>query len=365
MNHKQRSLFLCLSFSLLSLSTSDTEIGCKDPSGQPVSWWVLIKTPNSLNDYVYRDATSSECSDSASCWGGLRRDLSDPNNGPLSRTLQQLYQANKEDRFGYLMYNDDTSLEHGSNTHSDFAHAKGVFATSIEGGFWLIHSVPRFPRQEVGKEAYAGITDNGRVNGQSFLCISLKADQSKLVVSQLLLAHPYVYQSGGFNDELSGVLGSEITSLLGDEEVAVKDSQARITPLQATDGTQFTSVIKSKNWGKELYADLVANVLNADLLVESWNNGRGTLPSSCRQDHNVANVTQVRIDDNIGWVNHKDHSKWAVTTENSSSHAVCIGDINRQNGQKVRGGGTVCLTDENLWRAFIGMVKESAACSLN
>src|SRR2546425_6362966 len=112
------------------------------------------------------------------------------------------------------MYNDDTSLGEGSNTHSNYAHAKGVLSTTPNGGFWLIHSVPRFPRQQVGKEAYKGITDNGRTNGQSFLCISINLEQVKIAISQLLLAHPYIYQNGGFDDGLKSELGEDLKSLL-------------------------------------------------------------------------------------------------------------------------------------------------------
>lgn len=366
MNQKQRVLFLCLSLATISFNAASYELGCRNPKGQLVSWWVLLKTPNTLNDYVYRDSGSSNCHDSDSCWGTLHHDLSDPEDGPLSQTLQQLYKTKKEqDVPGFLMYNDDTSFVHASSTHSSYAHAKGVLSTTANGGFWLVHSVPRFPRQQVGSEAYTGITDNGRVHGQSFLCISLELEQVKVALSQLVLAHPYIYQSGGFDNELKSELGEDLKSLLGDKEIANKEQQARTSPLVATDGTVFTSVIKSRYWGKELYADLVSQVLNSDLLVETWNKGQGTLPSSCRTDHSVANVTKVQISSLVQWDNHKDHSKWAVTTEESGSHSVCIGDINRQNGQKVRGGGTVCVNDENLWRAFHGMVKGAESCGLD
>lgn len=363
MNQKQRVLFLCLLLTTLSLNALGNEIGCQNKEGQLVSWWVLVKTPNTLNDYVYRDSNSDKCQDAASCWGALRHDLSNPDDGPLSLTLQQIYKATKQNGPGFLMYNDDTSFVQAASTHSNYAHAKGVLSTTTNGGFWLIHSVPRFPRQQVGTEAYEGITDNGRVHGQSFLCISLDLQQVKVAISQLLLAHPYVYQSGGFDNALKEQLGEELGLLLGDREVAGKAAQARTTSLVATDGTIFTSLMKSRYWGKELYADLVSHVLNSDLLVETWNKGQGTLPSSCQQDHSVANVTKVQISDSIEWDNHKDHSKWAVTTE--SSHSVCIGDINRQNGQKVRGGGTVCLNDENLWRAFYGMVQGTDSCAVD
>ena len=41
---------------------------------------------------------------------------------------------------------------------------------------------------------------------------------------------------------------------------------------------------------------------------------------------------------------------------------VCIGGINRQQHQTIRGGGTVCKEDPDMWAAFHGLVKEADPC---
>lgn len=360
----------CLAILFTSTSAIAARVDCLNPAGQPVAWWVLLKLPNTLDDYIYRDATSAACTDTPSCWGPLLHDLNDPERGPLSHTLQQIYKVqNAVPPPSFLMYNDDTSQSTGSETHSAHAHAKGVVATTDQGGFWLVHSVPRFPREQAGKEPYAGLTKNGRNNAQSFLCISLGVEQMKDVASQLVVAHPFIYQKGIFSDELSKMLGSPFEALLkGTEPPKVNNS---VKTLVTQNGSVVTSFMKSKHWGKDLYDDFVASELRSNMFVESWNKGRGTLASSCALSQcvdqcalkfDVANVTQIKVDESVAWVNHKDHSKWAVTNESSPTHSVCIGDINRQNGQRVRGGGTVCLADENLWRAFHGMIKEADRC---
>ena len=41
---------------------------------------------------------------------------------------------------------------------------------------------------------------------------------------------------------------------------------------------------------------------------------------------------------------------------------VCIGDINRMNTQKKRGGGTVCFQNAKAWKAFTSIIKTVEVC---
>ena len=94
------------------------------------------------------------------------------------------------------------------------------------------------------------------------------------------------------------------------------------------------------------------------MLTETWNNGAGTLTSNCSQNlqYHVMNIEEVKFDIlNLKFSVHHDHSKWAVTSfsDNVAGQKVkiaCIGDINRQEEQFKRSGGTVCfLNNENVW----------------
>lgn len=57
-----------------------------------------------------------------------------------------------------------------------------------------------------------------------------------------------------------------------------------------------------------------------------------------------------------------DHSKWAVSVDRSRPY-ICIGTINRMKSQLERGGGTVCLSDSELWTSFHSLVASYEACS--
>jgi deoxyribonuclease-2 len=100
-------------------------------------------------------------------------------NGALGSTLSQIYSANTGN-IGWLMYN-GRKLYHGDLTeidqtpdgsqHSSNGHTKGVVGLDANSGFWLVHSVPRFPNETTTTPDYfypEWETDYG----QSFLCMS-------------------------------------------------------------------------------------------------------------------------------------------------------------------------------------------------
>lgn len=56
-----------------------------------------------------------------------------------------------------------------------------------------------------------------------------------------------------------------------------------------------------------------------------------------------------------------DHCKWAVSADKNGNW-VCVGDINRQPHQQVRGGGTVCQENPQMARAFQNLIVEFETC---
>lgn len=136
----------------------------------------------------------------------------------------------------------------------------------------------------------------------------------------------------------------------------------------------FTSFAKYTKFGKDLYADLVSPSLQANIMVETWPNGPGEMSSSCRGPFQVENIDEIdfsKIAPGVDFLTNHDHSKWAVSYPSLQSphrrlindvNYVCIGDINRMDTQKKRGGGTVCFQNKFAWKAFIGIVKAVESC---
>ena len=128
-------------------------------------------------------------------------------------------------------------------------------------------------------------------------------------------------------------------------------------------GESLTVFAKFTDFGKDLYADLVAPILQVPLMVESWPRGPGKMPSRCETKFIVENINEMDFteleDDDFRTT--FDHAKWAISLDKKKPF-VCIGDINRMKTQLKRAGGTVCFDDHFAWKAFTGIIKSVEKC---
>ena len=177
-------------------------------------------------------------------------------------TLSQIY-GSSADTVGYAMYND----EFPDGTDKDLAHSKGVLGYDSSGGFWLIHSVPRYPPPYGESYSYP---DSGKRFGQSMLCISLSLSEINTVGRQIQTNGPSFYDYHMPHD-----LTPSLTDLYDAtvNQNRIDDPPYKIARLVSKRGMEFTSFAKSRDYGKDLYAMLVAPALHKPLLVETWIRG--------------------------------------------------------------------------------------------
>lgn len=118
--------------------------------------------------------------------------------------------------------------------------------------------------------------------GQSFLCLSLAGDQINVAANQLIYNQPQIFAAKlteKLNQKYPNV-GHLLTNRhLGDGPFW---NEANITTIN---GVQFKSFAKSGQFGKELYEDWVAPILNTDLYVETWRKGPGNFASNCTRSN--------------------------------------------------------------------------------
>ena len=80
----------------------------------------------------------------------------------------------------------------------------------------------------------------------------------------------------------------------------------------------MTVFAKSAAWNSDLYEDLVATSLKANLVAQTWQNGGGNDGPYCRGDKaghkfDVVDAT-AQSRGGVEWQIHQDHSKWAIST---------------------------------------------------
>lgn len=140
-------------------------------------------------------------------------------------------------------------------------------------GFWLIHSVPRYPDYSI---TYT-YPLSGRHYGQSFLCISVDSTQIDKIGKQLIYNEPDIYLN--LTEKLSD-LYPLLRSAVAGKRIKQPPYWNEETILSSR-GTEFKSFAKSRRFQKELYEDWVAQTLNTNLFVETWRHGTGLIPSNC------------------------------------------------------------------------------------
>ncbi|XP_014206980.1 plancitoxin-1 [Copidosoma floridanum] len=383
------AVFCNLLFVVLFLNSFEQVLllQCKDERNQDVDWFVLYKIPkisDSNNNLIKNGAAYlyMHSNNYNNGWTLSDKDIGSKESIP-AYTLAPFYDKKQSKDFMWILYNDQPPNKPSIMYNG---HTKGAVMVNEHKGFWLIHSVPNFPPEpEHGVQSNRQKKENdvndaeaskskvnnlpvgeynypssGKVNGQSFMCISTIGNHFDTIGKQLMYNQILV-----FKKNLPKDISDKYTVLTdaANEKKIKKEPYNNSVNFYSTGGMEFKSFAKSSKWARDLYDDFVAPELNTDLYAETWLNGRGRLPSECNAS-SVYNVQLVYL--SIAKVEFKsshDHSKWAVSNDGKNKGSwVCIGDINRADTQFERGGGTVCLNVPEVWKNYRDTVKDVEPC---
>lgn len=331
-------------------------VQCIGEDGDPVDWWVVLKVPYLTDNddpvassgyaYSYADANNQ-----AFLYTGEQ--LNTNMQCALANTLNQIYDANSET--GWMMYNDE---DPSGSTHSSYGHTKGVVAFDSDMGYWLVHSTPRWPDEP---PASYNFPEDEKDYGQHFFCQTYALEDFNDVGTQFILNKPYVYSS--HLTEVQNATLPNMVSVLNHDFITTTPASNTID-FVTMGGLEVRSFAKNGDYNVTLYETIVEPGIDSGLLLETWQNGSGgKMPSFCTPtyEYDSMNVQDIQLTSSIGWTETKDHSKWGVSTD--SSDWVCIGDINRVYSQDERGGGTECMRNDAMWKAFNGIISGADCCT--
>ncbi|XP_077576373.1 deoxyribonuclease-2-alpha [Stigmatopora nigra] len=355
-------LFLLLLISCSPHGGDASAISCYDDRGEPTDWFYMYKLPkrhgaqSGLN-YFFLGRGGAD-------WTPGRAGIDHP-AGALGGTLGQLY-SRRNTEVAYILYNDQPPPS--PPWHFPYqrggGHTKGVVLLDETQGFWLIHSTPHFPAspRTAGKFGYP---DSGVPYGQNFLCVTFPPKSFQSIGQQLQINQPAVYDC-----RVPASLAAALPALAAAcyRNGTWRPPANRSVTLTSQGGTPFLGFAKGNAFDRDLYSSWVAPALGSDLLVQFWIHSGGILPPYCGPGPQVLDVTRVSPDATPAFNSSKDHSKWAVSPEAGNANGgggggwICVGDINRNQAEEKRGGGTLCQRDAAVWKAYRGAVLAYRPC---
>jgi len=330
---------------------------CIGENGDAVDMFIIYKLPrlkgytapyvSKGKGYIYMDSTSPQFRLGS-------KPITDENTA-VGRTLNQVYNSYTNEEMAYAFYNDQNPE---GRSFSSSGHCKGALAFDNNSGFWLIHSVPKFPSYAEDGYAYPS---SGLRYGQMMMCVTFNSDQFEEIAKQLIFNHPHIHDKS-FPDEF-GSKYPNMEKLLIHNKMVRRAPFSRLINLNSSAGTTYIDFAKDNQYRKDLYRDFVAVALKTNLLTETWQHGTD-IGSSCKKKYHVEDISNINITINkvsIPFDSINDHSKFAIGKAKENP-IVCVGDINRQPSQFKRGGGTLCFKNIDIWKQFYSLVDDIKGC---
>ncbi|XP_041862339.1 deoxyribonuclease-2-beta isoform X2 [Melanotaenia boesemani] len=328
---------------LLCWTVCKTDISCKNEAGKPVDWFIIYKLPRyrigevgSGVEYMYLDS-------SVGSWQ-MSKFMINTSRGAVGNTLSQLYmgKAYMSNSSVYALYNDGPPIV---KYIRGYGHTKGVLLFDQSQGFWLSHSIPHFPSFPERGYQYPS---SGKLNGQTALCVTYQYAQFLRIAQQLVYLYPRFY-----NCSVPPAFLADLPQLaqLCEGSKPPLSSNKREEQLFSMRGDKFISFVKSEQLVDDIYTGWVAQVLDADLLVESWQTQGHELPSNCSLPKHTMNIKRIQLPRSILFQSHYDHSKWCVSRA-YEDQITCLGDLNREKAQLWRAGGLICSYNPVIYKAF-------------
>jgi deoxyribonuclease-2 len=303
---------------LITFVISDS---CISPSGKPVDWYVIYQLPQKetkgVLDYAYIDNNEKDFTIY-------------PDNQNFPPTAQT-YNLNKSG-INYITWNDDaTNGDYKPKYDERVAHSKGVLAFNEKAGFYIIHSLPRFPFHNE-KTIMNVLPSNAGFFGQTFFCMTIDYATANNVLDALLNIEPLILLNNIVSKKPDVV--NKINKLINKDYSNRKEFK-QIT-ISTVGGQEVELFIKGPT-DTLPWDGLIPGHYRDDFYVETWTKP-ALLPNVCGKVKTL-NILDIHIGP-YDFHDVEDHSKWGV---GKKKNIVCYGDLNRTQSQEKRKGSIACF----------------------
>jgi Deoxyribonuclease II len=307
-----------------------------DQSPPPI-YRTAIKIPGGIDCIFYDPNTQSMV-------GGLT----------IDQWIQNIYQYTLWPN--YIVYNDQTEkLGVSGSTHG---HTKGILCWNETTISWLVHSVPNFPRTfqpDPNGTTISKLEHGEYIYAQSFVYVEIDRRSTgreylDSVLKQLFVMDPHIYLSSvdyrGLKHRLHD---TPHNSKHSKPKVAPEFSRFALTP-------QIHHVAKPHTLHRDIYEDYLVIAYGGPCKVESWMRGQ-VIPETTMVKH----IKTMKGQNSLCYTETHDHSKLAVysgdaTAKDTLMPWTFIGDLNRMESQKSRGGGGIVILDDALCKAYNALI---------
>jgi len=333
-------LFLCFSLAF-------TQLSCLDRSGGQVPWFTLMKYPGNLTKIIPRYAYLDD--NSGGAYEVINGTFADGKDEALARTIESINAMDK-DHMNLYVYNDEYPASHTQNLSASLnAHAKGIIAYDNEtrSGIYIMHSFPKYPSlTDLSGNIDFQLPPTTEIYGQNLYCVTLDKEILQQLLSYLPLEKPHSYFASG---------------LFQNFHTDSKDNYT-VTQFNLLNGDNQWLLTKNPKYDGFLYEDVISNYFQVPLAVESW--GRPYQQNACPPQvaFSVLNIVRIAFSEEDSWDHYSDHSKWAITVDESKTQLACLCDMNRMESQSSRGGSCLCSDNKNLYKALTSVIGHTDPC---
>jgi deoxyribonuclease-2 len=344
------SVVLLLAVLTLAISKS-IDYACRDPNNNIVDWYLIMLFPSTANHadnslvYMFYDEKS-----------GLNQYYFDIKTFPPIRDTHEVENSSAQSKVNYFFWNDDTSTEKKlTAAYKGKAHSKGGLVYNRESGYFLMHSLPRFPRRTADNKFVDEFPDNAGKFAQHFLCISTDFENNLKIIDTLNIINPQLIVKNGEEDNVSD--NESVLKLIKNRSDPKLPPYAKST-IESVGKKEFTFFSRSKNEEHLQYDFHIPQHYGDNFYVETWTKPK-LLDPICNGKYKIMNIKSLKFG-LYAYNNNQEHAKWSVAEKKDIS---CFGDLNRTDQKTIRGGNVICISDKKLANIMRDAITDADQCN--